>query len=126
MSPKIAEGKTPAGWVAYLAEMGITVSERTLRERARATGACKLLGKTMILLPEHIDQLFEAPECRSKNTSGDASGGFKADLATATNTSEKALEHLTKLSRKPRSTSSTGRRGNVVSLDRMLPSRKTN
>jgi hypothetical protein len=54
----IAEGKTPGQWVAELAARGIPVSERSLRERARALGACRLLGNAMILLPEHIDRIF--------------------------------------------------------------------
>ena len=32
----IAEGKTPAQWVAELAGAGVEISERTLRERVRA------------------------------------------------------------------------------------------
>lgn len=57
----VTEGKTPHEWVELLASHGIAVSERTLRERARALGAFNSLGNTMILLPEHIDAVFEQP-----------------------------------------------------------------
>lgn len=121
----IAEGKTPAQWVAELAGAGVEISERTLRERARAMGACRVLGNAMILLPEHIDQIFEEPECRSKSTLEGTSGGLKDDLLIAVSTSERALERLTKLSRKPQSAASKARPGNVVSLGQTRQSRRT-
>src|SRR5690606_15473597 len=125
--PRImSEGKTPSQWVAELARSGVEISERTLRERARALGACRLLGHAMILLPEHIDQIFEEPECRWRSTSEVTSGGLKDELLIATSTSEKALERLTRLSRKQRSGRSNGPRGNVVSLDRTRQELKTN
>lgn len=34
----IAEGKTPSQWVVELAGSGVEISERTLREKARAAG----------------------------------------------------------------------------------------
>lgn len=51
---------TPAAAVAKLQALGITVSERTLRERARALGACRIIGKTMFLLPSDIQAILEA------------------------------------------------------------------
>jgi hypothetical protein len=122
----MADGKTPAQWVDELAGLGIEVSERTLRARARALGACKMLGSAMILLPGHIDQIFEEPLCRSNRTLEDAPGGLGDALLIATSTSERALERLTKLSRKPPSGNSNGRRGNVVSLAPTRRDRKTN
>ena len=71
------------GGCEALAARGLRISERTLRARATAAGACLKLGSQMIILPEHIDQLFEAPECRSKSTSATASSGFEADLLMA-------------------------------------------
>ena len=121
----LAEGKTPSQWVVELARSGVEISERTLRERARALGACRVLGNAMILLPEHIDQIFEEPECRSKSTLEATSGGLKDDLLIAVSTSERALARLTKLSRKPQSGVSKPRRGNVVSLEPTRQSQRT-
>src|SRR6185369_1952641 len=113
----VADGKTPAQWVDELAGHGIEVSERTLRARARALGACKLLGSTMILLPEHIDRIFVEATCRSNSTSGTASTGSVDELLMETTTNEEALEHLTRLSRRQRSGPSKRQQENVVSLD---------
>ena len=116
----IAEGKTPAQWADELHARGIDVSERTLRERARAAGACRSLGKAMILLPEHIEQLFAEPTWpkkeASKNTGAGASGGSRAVDLIPADISERALAHLMKESPKPKSMRSMTRRGNVVSL----------
>src|SRR5690349_7656332 len=78
------DGKTPAQWVDELAGRGVIVSERTIRERARPTGACRMLGNAMVLLPEHIDRIFEEPLCRSKSTPEAGSTGFEDDLLMAT------------------------------------------
>ncbi|MDK1493351.1 hypothetical protein QN219_25435 [Sinorhizobium sp. 7-81] len=51
---------TPAAAVAKLQAAGIQVSERTLRERARALGACRVIGKAMFLLPSDIEVILEA------------------------------------------------------------------
>ena len=87
----LQDGKTPAQWVDALAANGVDISERTLRERARSLGACRVLGKAMILLPEHIDQIFEEPDqCRSRSTSGMGSGGSVEGLQMATDMSAEA------------------------------------
>ena len=52
-------GKTPTQWVEVMMGMGIDVSERTLRERANATGAFYRLGRTMLITPAQIDAIFE-------------------------------------------------------------------
>ena len=39
-------GKTPAQWVEIMAERGIEISERTLRERANENGAFYRVGFT--------------------------------------------------------------------------------
>ena len=122
----IVEGKTPAQWKAELAGAGVEISERTLREKARALGACRMLGNAMILLPEHIDQIFEEPEWRSKSTLEGTSGGLKDDLLIAVSTSERALERLTRISQKQRSGASKTPRGNVVSLGQTRRGLKTN
>ena len=51
----LEEGKTPEEWVEVFAARGIHLSARTIRADARRLRACKMLGKAMILLPEHID-----------------------------------------------------------------------
>jgi hypothetical protein len=118
--PRImTEGKTPEQWKVSLADLGIEISERTLRERARALGACKMLGKAMILLPEHIDAIFEEPSCLSNSTPAKASIGSVDELLILASTSEEALEHLTRTSQRRKSGPSKPRRGNVVSLAQM-------
>ena len=113
----LQDGKTPAQWVDALAAMGVDVSERTLRERARSLGACRVLGKAMILLPEHIDLIFEEPEqCRSRNTSATVSGGSVEELQMVTDMSAEALEHLTRRSRPAKSATSKTRRAPKLSL----------
>ncbi|MCA1403677.1 hypothetical protein I6F26_03540 [Ensifer sp. IC3342] len=57
---------TPASAVAKLRAAGIHVSERTLRERARALGACRIIGKVMFLLPADIDTILEAAKPEPK------------------------------------------------------------
>lgn len=97
-------GKTPSQWVDLLAGRGIPVSERTLREKANRIGACYKLGGTMILTPEHIDEIFmEGQPCRLKSINGAGSGGSVAvSNSTARQspaTTAKALDHLTKQAR---------------------------
>lgn len=57
---------TPAAAVAKLQALGIHVSERTLRERARALGACRIIGKVMFLLPADIETILEAAKPKPK------------------------------------------------------------
>ena len=126
VTPRIlAEGKTPSQWVAELEARGLSVSERTLRERARQLGACRLLGNAMILLPEHIDRIFEEPACRSSHTSEAAHGGSVDTLLMAADMSDRALERLTRNSQRRPSAKSKQQRGNVVSLDQMLHGQRT-
>ncbi|THK35668.1 hypothetical protein EHS39_23900 [Ensifer sp. MPMI2T] len=54
------EAMTPAAAVAKLHAAGIHVSERPLRERARALGACRVIGKALFLLPADIETTLEA------------------------------------------------------------------
>lgn len=122
---RILGGRSPAQWVEALAARGLRISERTLRARANAAGACLKLGSQMIILPEHIDQLFEAPECRSRSTPATASSGFEADLLMANVTDEQVFAHLTRKSPPPSAPRSNSRRGNVLSLAAPRQSRKT-
>lgn len=56
----LTDAITPAAAAAKLLEAGVRISERTLRERARALGACRIIGKTMFLMPSDIDAILEA------------------------------------------------------------------
>jgi hypothetical protein len=115
----LEEGRTPEQWVKALAEKGFPISERSLRAKARELGACRLFGKTMILLPEHVDLIIAEPDkWPSKSTSERASGGERDDLLMATDMSEEALKHLTQRSRTPKSASSKMRRAPALSLVR--------
>ncbi|WP_341863273.1 hypothetical protein [Gymnodinialimonas sp. 57CJ19] len=94
-------GKTPAQWVEVMAEMGIDISERTLRERANDTGAFYRLGRTMLITPAQIDTIFEGGQsCRSKFTKGAVSTGPRGGLNTTAGQSPahtgEALRHLQK------------------------------
>ena len=116
----LADGQTPEQVVAAFKAKGIEVSERKLRERARKLGACRILGKTMILLPEHVDLIIaEHDKWPSKNTSEATSTGGADDLLTMATTTEEVLEHLTRISRTPRSGLSKRKPGNVLSLAQM-------
>ena len=45
---------SPSAAVEKMAACGIHLSERTLRERARQLGACRVIGKAMFLMPSDI------------------------------------------------------------------------
>jgi hypothetical protein len=97
----LALGKKPEEWVELMAEMGIDISERTLRERANDTGAFYRLGRTMLITPAQIDKIFEGGQaCRSKSTRGVASTGLRAGSSTTAGQSQahtgEALRHLQK------------------------------
>jgi hypothetical protein len=124
-TPRILEeGKTPAQWVAEFADRNIEISERTLRAKARRLGAFCAVGNAMLIKPEHIDRIFEEASCPLNSTNADENGGSGVELTGLTDTSTEALEHLTKLSRKPSSGKLKGRRNNVHSLDRTRRQKK--
>jgi hypothetical protein len=94
-------GKTPTQWVEIMAERGIEISERTLRERANDTGAFYRLGRTMLITPAQIDTIFEGGQpCRSKSTRGAVSTGPRVGSSTMGGASQahtgEALRHLQK------------------------------
>ena len=123
-------GMTPAQVVADLASKGHKVSERSLRAKARELGACRIFGKAMILLPEHVDLIFGAPKCQTESQEGskptyvERLGGSGGALKARTDTTARALELMMSRSRKPKSGRSKTRRENVLSLDEMRQSRK--
>src|SRR5262245_40392772 len=66
------EGRTPEQWAKEFRSKGIDISERTLRGRARQLGAFGMLGRQMILLPQHIDTIITQEsegECHTHSTS---------------------------------------------------------
>lgn len=91
------EAKTPAEWVRVLHERGLTISERTLRTKARELGACVILGRAMLMLPEHIDAVFEAPTRRFPNVQGQTLSPEVARALDSTN--EDAIAHLQRRSK---------------------------
>lgn len=67
---------TPAELAAHLG-----VSERTVRDRARAIGACRLIGKKTLMTEGDVALFMEAGKpCPSKSTSAARSGIIEAPL----------------------------------------------
>ena len=92
-------GRTPEEWVALLAERGIVMSARTLREKANSLGARCKVGRVMLITPEHIDNIMmEGQKCRLRFIAGGKSGGSVVTLNTTApaspTTTAAALAHL--------------------------------
>lgn len=69
-------GKTPAEWVELLAQKGIVLSERSLREMANTLKARVKIGRTMLITPEHMETILKDGEkCRLPHTSAVKNGG---------------------------------------------------
>ncbi|MGG7519646.1 hypothetical protein ACQ3G6_17360 [Allorhizobium undicola] len=64
---QLSNALTPATAVAILAERGIKISERTLRERARQLGACREIGKALFLMPADIETILDAAKPHPKH-----------------------------------------------------------
>src|SRR6056297_155530 len=97
--------------------MHLGVSERALRERARALGACRELGNRMILLPEDVRLILEdmrpcpsstngSPVGRGTSTSPAPTGDFAALQAHRTRTAPSGSPRM----RQPQN-------GDVISMD---------
>jgi hypothetical protein len=98
----LEEGRSPVEWVTALAERGLEVSERTLREKANRLGACHKLGRAMIITPDQLDTILrDKTECRSSHISEAPSGGSRGVSSTkirrSQNTTDAALERARKL-----------------------------
>lgn len=91
-------GRPPSEWVAILADRGLDVSERSLREKAHRTGAYHKLGRVMLITPAQMDEILGEKRCRSNPISGDRSGGQRAgsniSVSRSQNTTDAALAHL--------------------------------
>lgn len=98
-------GNTPAQWVDILQSRNITVSERTLRERANRLRACHRIGRAMIITADQMETILkDSQPCPSSHTHADQDGG-PAGVSNITarrsaNTTGAALEHLHKQARK--------------------------
>ncbi|MCA3470388.1 MAG: hypothetical protein IOD00_16995 [Rhodobacter sp.] len=56
----VETGQTPEQWSAALLAKGIRLSPRTLRQTARKYGTYYAMGRTMLLLGEHIEAMLKA------------------------------------------------------------------
>ena len=93
------------------------VSERTLREQARAIGACRIIGKKMILLESDVDAIMEATRpCLSKSTSAAKSGNTGAQPPEGDYAALRAQR--TKRSPKGSRQKPNGGSGVVISMER--------
>lgn len=93
------------------------VSERTVRETARALGACRIIGKAMILLPEDVEAILEASKpCQSKSTSAADTGTIEGPLPEGD--FEALQKRLTGKRQNASRRKSNTRRGSVVSMGR--------
>jgi hypothetical protein len=95
-------GKSPLEWVDILADRGIQISERTLREKANKLGARIKLGRNMLITVGHMETILkDDSKCRSNRTSVKANGGPRGVSNTTVNQSlafnDPVLEHLQKL-----------------------------
>jgi len=98
----LEEGRSPTDWVSVLADRGLEVSERTLREKANRLGACHKLGRAMIITPDQLDTILrDKTECHSSHISEAHSGGQRAGSNTSKRRSpttiDAALERARKL-----------------------------
>lgn len=64
MEPQIDAGQTPEQWSAALQAKGIRLSPRTLRQKARKYGTYYAMGRTMLLLGEHVEAMLKAEALR--------------------------------------------------------------
>ena len=110
-APLLPDRTTPAELAAHLG-----VNERSLRALARRLGACRELGKTMILLREDVATLMEAMRCPYTSTAAARSG---------TTAAPSRASDFASLQARLTASSPTGSRrkqkptpGTVVSMDR--------
>ena len=99
LTPILDRAKTPEAWSALLAENGIVLSPRTLRELAHRWGACHKVGRVMLITPEQLDLIIESQKkCPSNLIPAARSGGRAAGSNTTArrspNTTDAALAHL--------------------------------
>ena len=88
--------KTPENWCEELLKLGIVMSARTLRAKAREYGQYYALGRAMLLHPKHIDKIFKEEACRLNSLKEMKSTGFGDGSKNyrVANTTDKALVSL--------------------------------
>lgn len=64
METQVDTGQTPEQWSAALQAKGIRLSPRTLRQKARKYGTYYAMGRTMLLLGEHVEAMLKAEALR--------------------------------------------------------------
>lgn len=114
-------GKSPEEWADILAARGITISPRTLREKANALGACHKLGRAMIITPDQMDLILQGgTPCRSKSMPVVLPGGFGAGSNSTESrspaTTAAALAHLKKQAQGTGAGRKKSGRSGVISL----------
>jgi hypothetical protein len=77
-------------------------TERLVRSEARRLGACRVMGKTMILLEEDVETILEATKCRSSSTAVTESGITAELLVHLSGARGCAVRSKPKTSRRPR------------------------
>lgn len=91
-------GRPPAEWVQILAGRGLSISERTLRDKAHRLNAYHKLGRVMLITPAQMDEILGDKRCRSNPTEGARRGGQRAgsniSASRSQNTTDAALAHL--------------------------------
>src|SRR5579859_4967947 len=94
---KLPDGISPA---AFASKYGW--KERTVRSTARRLGACRIMGKTMILLPEDIETILEATKCHSSSSAVTESGITAELLVHLSGARGCAVRSKPKTKRRPR------------------------
>ncbi|WP_424987987.1 hypothetical protein [Microbulbifer sp. S227A] len=107
----LPEYTTPADLAGHFG-----VAERTLREKLREIGAFAILGKKMVLFPEHVEDLKEAMKCPSHSTDAAKSGTIEGVLPVGDFAGLQA--RLKKPMQKGSNRKSNSKPGSVVSMGR--------
>lgn len=94
----IDRGRPPSEWVMILAQRGLDISERTLREKAHKLDAYHKLGRAMLITPAQMDVILGDKRCRSNPIREGRSGGQRGvsniSASRSQNTTDAALAHL--------------------------------
>ena len=67
MSQIVEKALTPQEWSLKLQARGMLISPRTIRSKAREYDQYYSLGRTMLLLPEHIDEIMRLEALVTQN-----------------------------------------------------------
>lgn len=79
---------SPAEAVEKLLAKGVKVSERTLREKARAKGAYRQIGGAIFFLPEDLERIMEPETCSSPSNVRKVRTGISGARSTVSELSE--------------------------------------